>query len=518
MCGIFALLSNKPIDKEACHEALQSLGPRGPDNYKIEEDDNYFMGFRRLAINDLTVSGNQPMVDKKVQFMCNGEIYNHMELQQEYGLICQSRSDCEVVMRAYIDGCDMAEFTDSINGDFAYVIRDTTTNVIIAARDRVGVRPLFYGFTDRQTLVIASEVKAMKMCTTINHILPGLIYQFCQVGQARTWYFTSNRYTGEAGEPITYDKLQPEKRLRKLLTDSVFIRTESERPIGCLLSGGLDSTIVTYLLVNTLGAKNVRTYSIGMQGSVDLKYAKKVADFLKTNHTEVVFTPEEGLSVIPEVIRAIESYDITTVRASIGMWLLGRYISTNTTDKVIFSGELSDELLCGYLYFHHAPTDKDAEEESKRLVENVYQYDALRADRCISSHGLELRVPFADKHVVNYCLSLPGSIKRPRGIEKGHLREQFAGDIPDDILWRRKDGFSDGVSSMEKPWYEHIKEFVEDKVTLTTAPSKEAQYYKDIYDSIYGYFPKPIDEYWMPKWVNVDPSNPSGRIVTVKND
>jgi asparagine synthase (glutamine-hydrolysing) len=172
--------------------------------------------------------------------------------------------------------------------------------------------------------------------------------------------------------------------------------------------------------------------------------------------------------------------------------------------------------MCGYLYFHHAPSDKDAEDESRRLVENVYRYDALRADRCISSHGLELRVPFADKHVVNYCLSLPGSIKRPQeGVEKRHLREQFVGDIPHDILWRRKDGFSDGVSSMEKPWYEHIKEFVEDKVDeVTTAPSKEAQYYENIYNSLYGNF-QPIEEYWMPKWVKVDTTNPSGRIIAV---
>jgi asparagine synthase (glutamine-hydrolysing) len=516
MCGIFALLSNHPIDKQSCLEALESLEARGPDNYKIVESETYFLGFRRLAINDLTVTGNQPMVSGSDQFMCNGEIYNHLELQQEYGLTCESRSDCEVIMRADIDGCDMAEFTDSINGDFAYMIRDTKTKIITAARDRIGVRPLFFGLVDHQTLVIASEIKAMKMCTTIKHMLPGYLYQFCQVGPNRGWYFTCNRYTGEAGHPIGYDRLQPEKRLRKLLLDAISIRTESERPFGCLLSGGLDSTIVTYLLVQALGARNVRTYSIGMKGSIDLEYARKVADFLHTQHTEVVFTPEEGLAVIPDVIKAIETYDITTVRASIGMWLLGRYIATNTTDKVIFSGELSDELMCGYLYFHHAPSDKDAEDESRRLVENVYRYDALRADRCISSHGLELRVPFADKHVVNYCLSLPGSIKRPQeGVEKRHLREQFVGDIPDDILWRRKDGFSDGVSSMEKPWYEHIKEFVEDKVDeVTTAPSKEAQYYENIYNSLYGNF-QPIEEYWMPKWVKVDTANPSGRIIAV---
>jgi asparagine synthase (glutamine-hydrolysing) len=269
--------------------------------------------------------------------------------------------------------------------------------------------------------------------------------------------------------------------------------------------------------VQTLGAENVRTYSIGMRGSIDLEYAKKVSNFLHTHHTEVFFTAEEGIASIPDVIKALESYDITTVRASVGMYLLAKWISKNTNDKVIFSGELSDELLCGYLYFHHAPNSKEAENESRRLVSEVYKYDALRADRCISCHGLELRVPFADKYVLEYCLGLSGNIKKPSGgVEKRHLREQFVGDLPEDILWRRKDGFSDGVSSMGKPWYSYIQEYVENRVDHNPeCVSKEASYYKQIYDSLYPYYPKPIDEHWMPKWVNVDRSNPSGRIIKI---
>ena len=275
------------------------------------------------------------------------------------------------------------------------------------------------------------------------------------------------------------------------------------------------------LLSKKLGANNVRTYSIGMKGSVDLKYAKKVADYLGTDHHEIVFTPEEGISAIPEVIYALESYDITTVRASIPMYLLGKWISKNTRDKVIFSGELSDELLCGYLYFHHAPSDKAAEDESKRLVSNVYKYDALRADRCISSHGLELRVPFADVNVLNYCMfTLSGKNKRPSDkVEKRLLRESFSGELPPDVLWRRKDGFSDGVSSMEKPWYIHIQDHI-DTIYNTIVPnnevSKEAQYYKYLYELKYGGIVySPISEHWMPKWGLVDKTNPSGRIIVV---
>jgi asparagine synthase (glutamine-hydrolysing) len=510
MCGIFALFSrNRSYDHKQCEEALEKLKPRGPDNSKIVKTNHSFLGFRRLAINDLTENGDQPMTSGGAHFMCNGEIYNHLDIQREYGLSCKSRSDCEVILSAYTAGVDMGDLTDAINGDFAYLIYDTE---VIVARDRIGVRPLFYGYTDDFILVIASEVKAMTMCKTIRHVLPGYIYQFRLI--ANKWEFTYNKYASDSlvSHPL------PDYHLRKLLESAVQLRTESERPIGCLLSGGLDSTVITYLLVKALGSENVRTYSIGMRDSIDLEYARKVADFLHTRHTEVVFTPEEGIAAIPQVIRDLESYDITTVRASVGMWLLGKYISQHSDDKVIFSGELSDELLCGYLYFHHAPSCSEASQESIRLVNNVYRYDALRADRCISSHGLELRVPFADKHVVDYCLTLSGQVKRPRdGVEKRHLREQFAGEIPDNILWRRKDGFSDGVSSMGKPWYTYISEFVEDKVTdIGDCPSKEAAYYKQIYDSLYPNFPKPIDEYWMPKWVDVDKSNPSGRIIKVE--
>ncbi len=512
MCGIFGCFGN--YDREDCLKCLDSIRSRGPDNQNTVEREKYFLGFNRLCINDLTENGNQPMSSGNVHMMCNGEIYNHLEIQKHYNLECKSRSDCEVILRAYVSGVDMDELCNMINGDFAFVIVDE--NLIIAARDRVGVRPLFYGFTTNSQLIIASEVKAMKMCESVRHIVPAHIYQFSKRGPR--WEYSTVRYW-EMPTPtiLSHPKVG---EFRKILDDAVKLRLESDRPIGCLLSGGLDSTVVTYLLVQALGVANVRTYSIGMEGSIDLYYADKVARAFGIIHTEVKFTPQEGIRAIPEVIKALESYDITTVRASVGMYLLGKYIAENTDDKVIFSGELSDELMCGYLYFHHAPTDEDAYAESKRLVSNVYKYDALRADRCISTHGLELRVPFADKNVMDYCLSLSGSVKRPKnGVEKRIIREQFVGDIANDILWRRKDGFSDGVSAMGKPWYEYIKEFVEDKVTdeiTDEFPSKEALYYRNIYRELYPNFHRPVEEHWMPKWVNVDKSNPSGRIIKIE--
>ena len=323
-----------------------------------------------------------------------------------------------------------------------------------------------------------------------------------------------------------------EKRINKLLLKAVRKQIISDRPIGCMLSGGLDSSLICSILCKILGPKNVRTYSIGMNGSTDLRYAKFLAENLGTIHTEVYFTPEDGLSAIPFVIKDLETYDITTIRASVGMWLLSKYISENTKDKVIFSGEGADELFCGYLYFHYAPSDKSLEEESYRLVENLYKYDVLRADRSVSSHGIELRVPFLDNKLVDFCLSIPGSYKKPiNGIEKYILRKSFdrgaassfGGDygyLPSEILWRRKEGYSDGVSSLEKSWFEYIKEHVENIISdsefapfSTIFPSKESYYYKKIYDT---YFPnyKQNLEYWMPKWVECN-GDPSGRKVEV---
>jgi asparagine synthase (glutamine-hydrolysing) len=287
--------------------------------------------------------------------------------------------------------------------------------------------------------------------------------------------------------------------------------------MGCLLSGGLDSSIVTAILVKFLGAKNVRTYSIGMKGSIDLFYARKVAEYLGTDHHEVIFTPEEGFAVIPEVIKTLASYDITTIRASVGMYLVSKYISQQSKDKVIFSGEGSDEIFQGYLYFHKAPSPEAGEQESLRLIEELHLYDVLRADRCISSNGLEPRVPFLDRKVVDLAMALPTNAKCPtNGIEKYALRKAFSGYLPDEIIWRRKDGFSDGVSSLQKSWYVYIQEYVDklipDHLMNPTFPSKEAFYYKLCFDH---YFPKYdlVLPYWMPRWTGG--KDPSGRLVTV---
>jgi asparagine synthase (glutamine-hydrolysing) len=478
---------------------MDMLQKRGPEKRAEIKGEDYIIGFQRLSINDTTENGDQPFCsdDGNVILVCNGEIFNYKDLINRYELETKSSSDCEVILRLYEKGVFKAS---ELNGDFAFVIFDKQSNTVVLGRDRIGVRPLFYGFTNTRSLVVSSEVKCMSLCEP---------YTICHVQPATTLSIKEKNGEQSYTQNLYYDLmsiLPAQSDIKTLLIEATRKRLLSDRPIGCLLSGGLDSSVICAILCSLLGPKNVRTYSIGMEGSLDLRYAKKVAEYLGTNHTEVLFTPDEGLKAIPEVIYNLESYDITTVRASVGMYLLGRYISRNTTDKVIFSGEGSDELFCGYLYFHYAPSPEDAHKESLRLIGDLYKYDVLRADRCISCNGLELRVPFLDPFVLEYAKSLDPKLKAPNGsIEKKVIRDAFKGMLPDEVLYRRKDGFSDGVSGKAKPWFQHIVEHT---------GGKEGEWYIEIYNNYFGHYPKPIDYYWMPKWIECG-NNPSGRVLSV---
>jgi asparagine synthase (glutamine-hydrolysing) len=452
--------------------------------------------------------------EKEIFLMCNGEIYNYLELAKKYNISMKTKSDCEIILRLYQIN---QLFPEELNGDFAFLIYDQKKSNVILCRDRMGVRPLFYGFAEDNSFVVGSEVKSMSLCATnrLYHVPPGttITYNTILENVEQTVYYDIKNYSIFSTSSVSSRPFILET-LRNLLIDSTRKRLLSDRPIGCLLSGGLDSSIICAILCKLLGPKNVRTYSIGMEGSLDLLYAKKVATFLGTQHHEVLFTPEQGLDAIPEVIYHLESYDITTVRASVGMYLLGKYIAENTDDKVIFSGEGSDELFCGYLYFHYAPSAKEAHKESIRLLSEMYKYDVLRADRCISAHGLELRVPFLDPEVIEFATtSLLPELKAPAkgDLEKKILRDAFLGFLPEEVLFRRKDGFSDGVSSKQKPWYRYIQEYVDDMIDCTI---NERKWYKEIYLEHYQNYPNPISYFWMPKWVNCS-SNPSGRVLQV---
>lgn len=543
MCGIFCIIprgEKLSEEEKACQQLAEQstcLALRGPDNTTRVDRENFTCIFYRLSINDISESGNQPMIStrtgREIILMANGEIYNHKILRQRYNLLCQSSSDCEVILRMY-EKFGICKTVQELHGVFAIVIIDGGR--VFLARDRLGVRPLYIRKLGQfgQYLAVASVPNALMagdLATgqdsdkvSIDPVLPGTIQVYTEGKISLGGKIYDFSLTIPPSSEL-YPVDECLSRLKTSLIQAVKMRLLTDRPIGCLLSGGLDSSLIVSILARNLGGKNVRTYSIGMEESTDLVFARKVAEFLETNHTEIIFTPEQGLASIPRVIEILASYDITTIRASVGMYLLCQYISKHTEDKVIFSGEGSDELLQGYLYFHKAPSPHDGEEESLRLLSELHQYDVLRADRCISSCGLEPRVPFLDKHVVDTVMRIPAQEKCPRnGYEKYLLRKAFEVDIsgseppylPDEILWRRKEAFSDGVSGTKKSWYQIIQDYVETKIPdeifdRSKYPSKEAMYYRLIFDRIFpGYDPK--IPYWLPRWTNA--TDPSARTLT----
>lgn len=500
MCGILAIsINGTEKDLQKIVKAHESLSKRGPDRGCMYIEETRIYAFRRLSIVNTSTEADQPFHIGDVAMLCNGEIYNHKLLEDTYNLSCDTKSDCECIIQLYnkIGFCDMVRCLD---GDFAIIILEGDN--IYIARDRIGVRPLFYGTTFSGNFAVGSTAESLcDYCTDVKQLLPCMaIYN--RIDKS----FVKIHYTNNIENIYTY--MDTRYIIRKLLTESIQKRLMSDRPIGCMLSGGLDSSLVASIMCKLIGPKNVRTYSIGIKGSKDLEYAKIVSDYLGTIHTEVLFTPQEGFDAIPNVIKDIESYDVTTVRASVGMWLLAKYISKNTDDIVIMSGEGADEIFGGYLYFHHAPTPEQFETETSQLVSRLYEYDVLRADRCISSHGLEPRVPFLDRTFLDYVLKIPGELRKPiDGYEKYILRASFEeGDyLPLDVLWRRKDGFSDGVSGSDgKKWYEEIQHYIGE-----SGVENEEKYYRKILDKHFPTFQPKIDR-WLPKWVEHN-GDPSGR-------
>jgi asparagine synthase (glutamine-hydrolysing) len=505
MCGILALFGE---EVEFSYKHL--LTHRGPDDYRTRTMGKCRMDFYRLAINDLTDAGMQPFVSEKSMLMCNGEIYNHKIFR--YGFE-KSSSDCEILL-PMVNDLGMLKTMDLINGDFAIVWSNGKR--IMAARDPVGVRPLFYTRYDKDSIAFASEAKALRFLQSKVHIFPpGHIYDsylndfVCY----HTGYWHVNKYTD------TYDG-----DLKETFIQCVHERlATTERETGFLLSGGLDSSLIASIAARKLG--KINTFSIGLKGSPDLEAARKVAKYLNSNHTEVTFTTEEGISHVNDVIYSLESYDTTTVRASTPMWLLCKYIKEHTNCRYIFSGEGSDEILGGYLYFHNAPSTDEFALENMRRLRLIHQFDGLRADRCAGAHGLDLIVPFLDKKFIDVCMKMNQRKKRD-GMEKRVLREAFEGYLPDEILWRQKDGMSDAVGTS---WVDGIKMYAETTVSDSefmeirnksmyhnTPLTKEEALYRKIFWTYYGTdHDHLISEIWRPKWTSI--TDPSARLLIEKN-
>ena len=456
--------------------------------------------------------------DDKV-LVCNGEIYGFRDIKIELlkkGYSFKSDSDCEILLPLFKEfGFEMFSKLDA---EFALIIYDKKEDKIIAARDPLGIRPLYYGKSkSNDTYIFASEPKILvDLVEDIFPFPPG-------------YYFDGEKfiqYSFITDVESKHTRMRDvEKNIHSLLVEGVRKRLDSDAPIGFLLSGGLDSSLVCSIATKIL-KKPIETFAIGMEkDAIDLKYAKEVADYLKTNHHEVIITRDDVISSLEEVIYNLATYDITTIRASVGMYLLCKYIHENTDIKVLLTGEISDELF-GYKYTDYAPNPEEFQKESKKRIDEIHMYDVLRADRCISSNSLEARVPFGDLAFVKYVMEIDPKIKMNR-YNKGKylLRKAFEGDyLPKDILYREKAAFSDAVGHS---LVEDIKEFAEDyytdeefeinrkKYTFAQPFTKESLMYREIFEKYYPGQAHMIKDFWMPNksWKGCDVDDPSARFL-----
>ncbi len=535
------MFDHESIDKKKFTEQFQKGVGRGPESSIIyqNEENKYILGFHRLAINGLNSESNQPFHINGYSLICNGEIYNYKELYKMMGIQGKTQSDCEVIIYL-VEKYGIEQALTMLDGVFAFVLIDNNKNEIFVARDPYGVRPLYYSYTSSDFKYgFSSELKMLLNDDTwVDQFPPGhytkinnknKCFENCGCNFVdelifKKYYSPAFAYTDLDDVKYTYQEYL--NGIRKHLINAVKKRVlTTERPIACLLSGGLDSSLIASLVSHIskeLGNTTpIETYSIGLPGSTDLVYAKQVADYIKSNHTEILVTEEEMLDAIPEVIKAIESYDTTTVRASIGNYLLGKYISKHSQAKVIFNGDGSDELAGGYLYMSSCPDSIEYDKETRRLLKDIHLFDVLRSDKCISSHGLEPRTPFLDKGFVNYYLSIPLKLRNHnlfngKKMEKYLIREAFKNMylLPDEVLFRKKEAFSDGVSNQGKSLYQIIQEYVNtipeySSRTDLTIKDKEKTYYKDLFLSYYPDCDEILPYYWMPKYILSD--DPSAR-------
>ena len=558
MCGIFALLNsvntgllNNTIIEEQFNKGKQ----RGPEYSKLEY--NYLqmcLGFHRLAINGLNIQSNQPIVYKDIVLICNGEIYNYKNLYIDMNITPITESDCEVIIHLYLK-YGIEQTLTMLDGEYAFVLFDNRINNeiinnIYIARDPFGVRPLYqlYNKPQNQNLNhnlfnlygFASELKCLEYFYNQNTD----IYRVKQFEPGTYSVFQYGNKVNSMWKPLiknklyfiptfSYTKINIDIdndiffNISKYLNEAVIKRCNAtERPIACLLSGGLDSSLIAALVSNYFckfkKEKQIETFSIGLKESEDIKYARIVANYIGSKHTEIIVTEKEMFDAIPEVIKAIESYDTTTIRASIGNYLIGKYISKNSDAKVILNGDGSDELFGGYLYMNKCPNDIEFDKETRRLLKDIYLFDVLRSDKSISSNGLEPRTPFLDRTFVNYVLSISPYFRNHINLnqpEKYLLRQSFneinfvnyngTQILPNEILWRKKEAFSDGVSSKSRSLFTILQELIVNQTKQIKEPciELEKEYYKEIFDKEFPNCSHILPYFWMPKYVKAtDPS------------
>lgn len=496
---------------------------RGPDSSKIIDTGKGYLGFHRLAIMGLDESGMQPFELNGSYVVCNGEIYGFKELKTElmpkYSF--KSDSDCEILLPLYFEhGTDMFKMLDA---EFALIIYDGEKKEYIAARDPIGIRPLYYGYDKSGIIVFASEPKNLVcICDKIMPFPPGHYY--------KNGKFICYRDMTKVEKVCTDDLETICKNIHDKLTKGIKKRLIADAKVGYLLSGGLDSSLVCSVAAQA-SDKPIKTFAIGMsEDAIDLKYAKQVADYIKSDHTEVIITKEDVLSSLEDVIKLLGTFDITTIRASMGMYLLCKYIHENTDIRVLLTGEISDELF-GYKYTDFAPSAEEFQKESEKRVRELHMYDVLRADRCISVNSLEARVPFGDLDFVQYVMSIaPEKKLNTYGKGKYLLRHAFEGDyLPHDILYREKAAFSDAVGH-SMVWYlqDYANKYYTDKgyeekikKYYHAAPfTKESLLYREIFEKYYGGQSEMIVDFWMPNksWEGCNVNDPSARVLSNYGD
>ena len=500
MCGIVCAFNTKNNDslRPKVLEMAKTIRHRGPDWSGIYSNENAIVAHERLAIVDPS-SGQQPLFSKNKRFVlaANGEIYNHMELRKEfpeYDFL--TKSDCEVILALYEKyGRD---FLDKLNGIYAFSIYDSLKDEYFIARDHMGIIPLYIGWDKQDVFYVSSELKALEgQCNKIELFPPGNYFHSSDK-KFVSWYNRDWR-DFENVKDLESDI----NKLRESLESAVHRQLMSDVPYGVLLSGGLDSSI-TSAIAKKYSQKRIESndkqpawwpqlhsFSVGLEGSPDLAAAKKVADYIGTIHHEIVFTIQEGLDAIKDVIYNLETYDITTIRASTPMYLMARVIKSMGI-KMVLSGEGADELFGGYLYFHKAPNAREFHEETVRKLDKLHMYDCLRANKSLAAWGVEGRVPFLDKEFIDVAMTLNPKdkmINRDR-IEKWILRKAFEDYLPKEIVWRQKEQFSDGVGYS---WIDTLKTVVEklisdeqmanaaQKFSIQPPGTKEEYYYRSLF-------------------------------------
>lgn len=523
MCSIMGFCGSD-ADYEVFKKCLERTASRGPDDSRIVDTGSGLLGFNRLAIMGLSPEGMQPFELDGSYCVCNGEIYGFKKQRDELvklGYSFKSGSDCEILLPLYFEyGVGMFEKLDA---EFALIIYDGKSGEYIAARDPIGIRPLYYGYLPSGEIAFASEPKCLVgLCGHILPFPPGHYYKGGKFFRYRD-IAKVDKLCGDDLETVC-------TKIREKLIAGVEKRLVSDAKVGFLLSGGLDSSLVCAIAAKK-SDKPIRTFAIGMdKDAIDLKYAKQAAEYIGSEHTEVFMTKEQVIASLEEVIKILGTFDITTVRASMGMYLLCKWIHENTDIRVILTGEISDELF-GYKYTDFAPSAEAFQEEAVKRIRELHMYDVLRADRCISANSLEARVPFGDLDFVSYVMSVePRKKLNTYGKGKYLLRHAFEGDyLPDEILWREKAAFSDAVGhSMVDDLKEYAEKFYTDeefetlksKYTHAAPFTKESLLYREIFEKYYPGQAEMIVDFWMPNksWAGCNVSDPSARVLSNYGD